>query len=63
MLVLSRKFHESIMIGKDVTVTVVKIKGDQVRIGVTAPKDVPVHRGEVFVKIKEEAGDGDTPGG
>lgn len=51
MLVLSRKKNESIMIG-DITIVVVEIRGDKVRLGVEAPKDVPVHRREVYDAIK-----------
>lgn len=51
MLVLSRKKNESIVINNDVTVTVVEIRGDKVRLGIVAPKEVPVHRQEVFDAI------------
>jgi carbon storage regulator len=51
MLVLSRKKNESIVINNDITVTVVEIRGDKVRLGIVAPKDVPVHRQEVFDAI------------
>jgi carbon storage regulator len=51
MLVLSRKKNESIVINNDVTVTVVEIRGDKVRLGIVAPKDVPVHRQEVYDAI------------
>ena len=51
MLLLSRKKDESIVINNDVTITVIEIRGDRVRIGVTAPKEVPVHRQEVFDAI------------
>lgn len=51
MLVLSRKKNESIIINNDITVTVVEIRGDKVRLGIVAPKDVPVHRQEVFEAI------------
>ncbi len=53
MLILTRRLGESIRIGDDVAVTVVDIKGAQVRIGVQAPKDVPVHREEVFKRLRE----------
>ena len=52
MLVLSRKKNESIVINNDITVVVVEIRGDKVRLGVEAPKDVPVHRREVYDAIK-----------
>jgi carbon storage regulator len=51
MLVLSRKKNESIVINNDITVTVVEIRGDKVRLGINAPKDVPVHRQEVYEAI------------
>ena len=51
MLVLSRKKNESIVINNDITVTVVEIRGDKVRLGIVAPKQVPVHRQEVFDAI------------
>ena len=52
MLVLSRKKNESIVINDDITVVVVEIRGDKVRLGVEAPKEVPVHRREVYDAIK-----------
>ena len=55
MLVLSRKSNESIVINNNVTVTVVEIRGDKVRLGIVAPKDVPVHRQEVFDLIHGKA--------
>lgn len=59
MLVLSRKKNESIVINNDITVVVVEIRGDKVRLGVEAPKEVPVHRREVFEAIRrgEAAGE------
>jgi carbon storage regulator len=69
MLVLSRKKNESIVINDDITIVVVEIRGDKVRLGVEAPKEVPVHRREVFDAIrrneaaagsKKEAGAEDT---
>ena len=48
MLVLSRKKNESIVINNDIIITVVEIRGDKVRLGIIAPKDVPVHRQEIF---------------
>lgn len=53
MLVLSRKTNESIVIRDDVVVTVVEVRGDKVRLGIEAPKEVTVHRREVYDKIKE----------
>ena len=52
MLVLSRKKNESIVINDDITIVVVEIRGDKVRLGVEAPKEVPVHRREVYDAIK-----------
>lgn len=52
MLVLSRKKNESIVINNDITIVVVEIRGDKVRLGVEAPKEVPVHRREVFDAIQ-----------
>lgn len=54
MLVLSRHRDESIMIGDDVVVTIVDIRGDKVRLGIDAPQDIPVHRQEVYEAIKRE---------
>lgn len=54
MLVLSRKKGESIVINDNIDVTVVEIRGDKVRLGVTAPGDIPVHRQEVWVAIRRE---------
>jgi carbon storage regulator len=53
MLVLSRKKNESIVINNDITVVVVEIRGDKVRLGVEAPKEVPVHRREVYDAIQQ----------
>jgi len=53
MLVLSRKKNESIVINNDITIVVVEIRGDKVRLGVEAPKEVPVHRREVYDAIKK----------
>jgi carbon storage regulator len=54
MLVLSRHRDESIMIGDNVVVTIVDIRGDKVRLGIAAPQDIPVHRQEVYEAIKRE---------
>jgi carbon storage regulator len=54
MLILTRRVGETLMIGNNVTVTVLGVKGNQVRIGVNAPKDVAVHREEIFERIKRE---------
>lgn len=53
MLALTRKSGESIVINNDVEITVLDIKGDQVKIGITAPKSVPVYRKEVYIQIQE----------
>jgi carbon storage regulator len=64
MLVLSRKKNESIVINNDITIVVVEIRGDKVRLGVEAPKEVPVHRREVYDAIQRNsrAGADATPG-
>ncbi|MDR3130063.1 MAG: carbon storage regulator CsrA [Treponema sp.] len=54
MLILSRKINEKIMIGDDISVSIIDIRGDQVRLGVTAPKSVKVFRREIFDAIKTE---------
>lgn len=54
MLILTRRVGETLMIGESVTVTVLAVKGNQVRVGITAPKDVAVHREEIFQKIRHD---------
>lgn len=54
MLILTRRVGETLMIGDDVTITVLGVKGNQVRIGVNAPKDVAVHREEIYQRIQKE---------
>jgi carbon storage regulator len=61
MLILTRRAGESLMIGDEVTVTILGVKGQQVRIGINAPKDVAVHREEIFERIKEEEGNKSGP--
>ncbi len=66
MLILTRRVGETLMIGDEVTVTVLGVKGNQVRIGVNAPKDVAVHREEIYERIRREreesGGDSNGPG-
>ena len=59
MLILTRRVGESVVIGEDVTVTVLGVKGNQVRIGINAPKTVAVHREEIFERIKNGRGTGE----
>ncbi|CAN5353036.1 carbon storage regulator CsrA [soil metagenome] len=54
MLILTRRVGETLMIGNEVTVTVLGVKGNQVRIGINAPRDVAVHREEIYERIKRE---------
>ena len=54
MLVLSRKLHEKIMIGDDIVIQVVDVRGDKVRLGIEAPREIPVHREEVHERIEQE---------
>ncbi len=54
MLVLTRRLNQSIKIGDEIEITVIEVRGDQVRLGVTAPRDVSVHRKEVYLQIQQE---------
>ncbi len=54
MLALARKVNQSIVIGNDVEITLLEIKGDQVKIGISAPKSVPIYRKEIYEQIQEE---------
>lgn len=54
MLALSRKLGESIVIGKDIKISILEIKGDQIKIGIDAPKNVTIYREEIFKQIEEE---------
>lgn len=54
MLVLTRKVHQSIIVGDDIEIVVLDVRGEQVRLGIRAPKDVAVHRKEVYEQIQEE---------
>ena len=62
MLILTRRVGETVMIGTEVTVTVLGVKGNQVRLGINAPKDVAVHREEIFERIKAEQDGGPASG-
>jgi|TARA_B110000914_G_C15057810_1_gene262635 carbon storage regulator len=61
MLILTRRVGETLMVGDEVTVTVLGVKGNQVRIGVNAPRDVAVHREEIYQRIQDEKSSSDEP--
>ena len=63
MLALSRKKNEAIVIGNNIEITVLEVKGDQVKIGITAPKAVPVYRKEVYLQIQESNKEAVNPEG
>jgi carbon storage regulator len=61
MLILTRRVGETVMIGDDVTITVLGVKGNQVRVGINAPKHVAVHREEIYERIKREQSSEEAP--
>jgi len=61
MLILTRRIGEVLRIGDDVSITILGVKGNQVRIGIDAPKDVAVHREEIYQRIKREQSQGTAP--
>jgi carbon storage regulator len=61
LLVLTRKVHQSIMIGDDIEIVVLEVRGEQVRVGIKAPKDVTVHRQEIYTQIHPEGSEEEKP--
>ena len=61
MLILTRRVGETVMVGDDVTITILGVKGNQVRVGINAPKSVAVHREEIYERIKREQALGGQP--
>lgn len=59
MLILTRRISESVIVGDNVKITVLGVKGNQVRLGIDAPRDVAVHREEIYNRIQDEQGEGD----
>ncbi|MDF1645452.1 MAG: carbon storage regulator CsrA [Legionellaceae bacterium] len=62
MLILTRRIGETLIIGDDVNITVLGVKGNQVRLGINAPKDVSVHREEIYLRIQQEKEGDSSPG-
>ncbi len=61
MLILTRRVGESVIISDDITITVLGVRGNQVRLGINAPKDITVHREEIYKRIRQEQGKNDFP--
>ena len=61
MLILTRKIHEAVMIGDDIEVSIIGVKGNQVRLGIKAPSDVAVHREEIYERIQQDGKSPESP--